>query len=45
MPLEPGTPLAMSPIVGEHSEAILQEHGYSDADIAALISDGVVKIA
>jgi crotonobetainyl-CoA:carnitine CoA-transferase CaiB-like acyl-CoA transferase len=45
MPLEPGTPLAMSPIVGEHSKAILQEHGYSDTDIATLISDGVVKVA
>jgi crotonobetainyl-CoA:carnitine CoA-transferase CaiB-like acyl-CoA transferase len=35
----------MSPLVGEHSEAILREHGYSDGEIAALISDGVVKTA
>ncbi|MBT5809528.1 MAG: CoA transferase [Rhodospirillaceae bacterium] len=45
MPLEQGKPLSMSPLVGEHSEAILREHGYDDGEIATLISDGVVKTA
>ncbi|MBL4719862.1 MAG: CoA transferase [Alphaproteobacteria bacterium] len=45
MPLVSGTPLAMSPLVGEHSEAILSEHGYSADEISRLISDGVVKVA
>jgi len=45
MPLEQGKPLAMAPLVGEHSEDIMREHGYGEEEIAILISDGVLKTA
>ena len=45
MPLEQGKPLAMSPLVGEHSKDIMREHGYGEEEIATLISDGVLKTA
>ena len=43
-PFESGTARAVAPSLGEHSEAILQEHGYSKAEIAALAERGVVRI-
>ena len=34
-----------SPVLGEHSEEILRELGYSPAEIQALVSSGVTKLA
>jgi crotonobetainyl-CoA:carnitine CoA-transferase CaiB-like acyl-CoA transferase len=36
------TPRAMAPLSGQHSEAILAEHGYTRAEIAALLAAGTV---
>lgn len=42
-PLAAGTPLAAAPTLGEHSEAILQEHGYTPAQIADLAARRVIR--
>ena len=34
-----------SPMLGEHSEEVLRELGYSPAAIQALVAEGVTKIA
>ncbi len=34
-----------APILGEHTRAILREHGYSDADIERLAADGAIIVA
>ena len=34
-----------APMLGEDSAAVLAEHGYSEADIAALIAEGAVGVA
>ena len=39
---KPGTALAHSPTVGEHTREIMSEHGYDKAAIDQLIADGVV---
>jgi len=39
---ESGTPRALSPTKGEHGAAILAEHGYAAAQIAALRDSGVL---
>jgi crotonobetainyl-CoA:carnitine CoA-transferase CaiB-like acyl-CoA transferase len=39
-PVRPGKG---APVVGEHSEALLREFGYSDIDIAAFKGSGIVK--
>ncbi|MEJ0016347.1 MAG: CoA transferase [Acetobacteraceae bacterium] len=44
-PLVDGSILAMSPGLGEHSAAILHEHGYAAAEIDDLIGRGVVAVA
>ena len=41
-PLQDGTPRATAPVTGQHSRAILAEHGYADAEIDALIAQGVL---
>lgn len=41
-PRADGTPLATAPVTGQHSAAILSEHGYSGSEIDSLLSDGVV---
>jgi crotonobetainyl-CoA:carnitine CoA-transferase CaiB-like acyl-CoA transferase len=41
----PRSPMAPAPIVGEHSNPILRELGYSDADIDALVAERVVRRA
>ena len=43
-PFEDGAPRAIAPSLGEHTEAILREHGFADAEIAALAARGVVRL-
>lgn len=38
----PQQPLGPSPLLGQHSAAILKANGYSDADIAQMKEDGVI---
>jgi crotonobetainyl-CoA:carnitine CoA-transferase CaiB-like acyl-CoA transferase len=40
---EDGTARTVAPSKGEHSAAILAEHGYSGGEIAALVTEGVVR--
>ena len=40
--LESGTPRAIAPLAGADTDAILQAHGYSEAEIAGLRARGVV---
>jgi crotonobetainyl-CoA:carnitine CoA-transferase CaiB-like acyl-CoA transferase len=40
----PGGPLQGAPLLGEHSRAILLEHGYDEAEIAALAREGVIGL-
>lgn len=42
---ETGAPRAVSPSLGEHTAAILCEHGYAPPEIAALAERGVVRLA
>ncbi|MDP1753425.1 MAG: CoA transferase [Reyranella sp.] len=49
VPALPGTPppaantlRATAPVPGQHSQAILAEHGFTPAEIAALLADGTV---
>ena len=41
-PFQDGTPRATSPGLGEHTSAILGEHGYSPSEIADLAAAGVI---
>jgi formyl-CoA transferase len=41
----PAEPTRLAPRLGEHSEQILQEAGFSREEIAALLRDGVTKAA
>jgi crotonobetainyl-CoA:carnitine CoA-transferase CaiB-like acyl-CoA transferase len=34
-----------APLLGEHTREVLEEHGYSAAEIDALIAEGVVATA
>ncbi len=41
-----GTPVEMRrppPVLGQHSEEVLRDHGFSDSEIEALMSKGIVK--
>lgn len=40
-----GTPRAVAPVPGQHTEAILRQHGYSAAEISELLSQGTVAQA
>lgn len=44
-PFIDGSRLATAPGLGEHTEAVLQEHGYDKSEIADLIGRGVVAVA
>jgi crotonobetainyl-CoA:carnitine CoA-transferase CaiB-like acyl-CoA transferase len=37
-----GTPRGTAPVPGQHTRALLDEHGYAAAEIATLLSQGVV---
>jgi len=41
-PPMPGTLRAEAPVPGQHSAAILAEHGYTPAEIASLLDNGTV---
>jgi crotonobetainyl-CoA:carnitine CoA-transferase CaiB-like acyl-CoA transferase len=41
----PGGPQQGAPKLGEHSREILLEHGFDEAEIAALVRDGVIAVA
>jgi len=45
LPPEPGTPRAEAPVPGQHSAAILAEHGYTAAEVATLLANGTVAAA
>jgi crotonobetainyl-CoA:carnitine CoA-transferase CaiB-like acyl-CoA transferase len=36
------TPRAVAPVPGQHSQAILAEHGFAPHEIAALLAEGIV---
>ena len=40
-----GTSRAAAPALGQHTRAVLEAHGYDEADIEALIKDGTVATA
>jgi crotonobetainyl-CoA:carnitine CoA-transferase CaiB-like acyl-CoA transferase len=41
-PFVDGDPRSVSPSKGEHTEAILREHGYRAEDITQLVEAGIV---
>jgi crotonobetainyl-CoA:carnitine CoA-transferase CaiB-like acyl-CoA transferase len=43
-PLVSGTPSATSPGLGQHTEAILREHGYTADEVTDLARRGVVAL-
>ncbi|CAN5561329.1 CoA transferase [soil metagenome] len=42
LPQADGTPRGTAPVPGQHTRAILAEHGYGNAEIEALLAKGVV---
>ena len=44
-PQPDGTPRALAPVPGQHTEAILAEHGFAAAEIATLLSQGTIAQA
>ena len=44
-PSPDGTPRGTAPVTGQHSTAILAEHGYSAAEIDTLLKQGIVAAA
>lgn len=43
VPLQPGTARAVAPTLGQHTAAILGEHGFGSAEIAELAAEGVIR--
>ena len=44
-PFAKGTPRGITPVPGQHTRTILQEHGYSADEIAGLIARNVISAA
>ena len=44
-PAPDGTPRAEAPVPGQHTKAILTEHGFTPPEIATLLAEGVVAAA
>jgi crotonobetainyl-CoA:carnitine CoA-transferase CaiB-like acyl-CoA transferase len=44
-PIEAGSALSASPVIGEHSRAILEEAGYDSASVESLLAAGAVAAA
>jgi crotonobetainyl-CoA:carnitine CoA-transferase CaiB-like acyl-CoA transferase len=44
-PFEDGSPRSIAPGKGQHSEAILTEHGFSKQAITELTAQGIVALA
>lgn len=42
---ENGTPRGTAPVPGQHTRALLAEHGYAEAEISALLGQGIVAAA
>ena len=42
LPPAPGTSRAEAPVPGQHSRAILGEHGYTDGEIDTLLASGTI---
>ena len=42
--LKQGHPDALSPRIGQHTRAVMQELNYSDAEIKALVSNEIIRI-
>ena len=45
LPPADGTPRATAPVPGQHTKAILTEHGFAPPEIATLLAEGVVAAA
>ena len=45
LPQADGSPRGTAPVPGQHTKAILGEHGYADPEIDALLTQGVVAAA
>jgi crotonobetainyl-CoA:carnitine CoA-transferase CaiB-like acyl-CoA transferase len=45
LPQADGSPRGTAPVPGQHTKAILGEHGYADPEIDALLAKGVVATA
>jgi formyl-CoA transferase len=43
VPFENGAPNAVAPALGQHSAAILREHGFDEQEIARLTESGAVQ--
>ena len=45
LPQADGTPRGTAPVTGQHTEEILAQHGFAEAEIRRLLSEGVVAAA
>jgi crotonobetainyl-CoA:carnitine CoA-transferase CaiB-like acyl-CoA transferase len=45
LPQTDGSPRGTAPVAGQHTRAVLTEHGYSGVEIDALLAKGVVAAA
>jgi len=45
LPQADGTPRGTAPVTGQHTTAILAEHGYSAGEIESLLAQGAVAVS